>query len=61
MVTGLPNPIIQNGFIDVPEAPGLGIDLNEDIVREHLDPQDPGYFEATPEWDHQRVSDRLWS
>ena len=34
LVTGLPNPIIQNGYIEVPETPGLGIgDLNEEAVR----------------------------
>jgi gluconate/galactonate dehydratase len=61
MVTGLPNPIIQNGFIDVPESPGLGIDLNPDVMKEHLDPKDPGYFEPTTEWDKEWSHDRLWS
>jgi hypothetical protein len=61
LVTGLPNPIIQNGYIRVPEAPGLGIDLNEEVVRGRLDPKRPGYFEPTPEWDEARSHDRLWS
>ena len=61
MVTGLPNPIIQNGFIDVPESPGLGIDLNPDVMKEHLDPKNPGYFEPTTEWDKEWSHDRLWS
>jgi len=61
MVTGLPNPIIQNGYIDVPEAPGLGIDLNPDVLKSHLDPKDPGYFEPTTEWDNEWSHDRLWS
>ncbi len=61
LVTGLPNPIIQDGYIDVPEAPGLGIDLNEEVIKAHLDPRDPGYFEPTPEWDHEWSNDRLWS
>jgi len=61
MVTGLPNPIIQNGFIDVPESPGLGIDLNPDVMKEYLDPKDPGYFEPTTEWDKEWSHDRLWS
>ena len=61
LVTGLPNPIIQNGYIHVPKAPGLGVDLNPEVIKEHLDPNDPGYFEPTPEWDSERVSDRLWS
>lgn len=61
IVTGLPNPIIQNGYITVPEAPGLGIDLNEDAVKEHINPEDPGYFEPTTQWDVERTWDRLWS
>lgn len=61
LVTGLPNPIIQNGYIQVPEGPGLGIDLNPDVIKEHLDPKDPGYFEPTTEWDSERSGDRLWS
>lgn len=61
VVTGLPNPIIQNGYITVPDTPGLGIDLNPDVIKEHLNPNDPGYFEPTTEWDTERSWDRLWS
>lgn len=61
LFTGLPNPVIQNGYTEVPEGPGLGIDLNEDVIKEHLDPNDPGYFEPTTEWDKERAHDRLWS
>ena len=25
LITGLPNPVIQNGYVEVPEGPGLGI------------------------------------
>ncbi len=59
LVTGIPKPIIKNGFIDVPERPGLGVELNEEIIRQHL--REPSYFEATPEWDVDRSNDRLWS
>ena len=61
LVTGVPTPIIQNGHIAVPHAPGLGIDLNEEVIREHIVTDDPGYFEPTPEWDKERSWDRLWS
>ncbi len=62
LVIGLPNPIIVDGHIQVPETPGLGIsDLNEDIVRAHLDPDDPGCFDPTDPWDKERSWDRLWS
>jgi L-alanine-DL-glutamate epimerase-like enolase superfamily enzyme len=61
-VTGVPNPIIQDGYIAVPDAPGLGIDLNEEVIREHLTPGDPaGYFEPSTYWDADRSWDRLWS
>ena len=45
----------------MPSKPGLGITLNDDMVKQHLDPNDKGYFEPTPEWDKDRVNDRLWS
>ena len=60
MVTGLPKPLVQNGFATVPEKPGLGIELNEEVVKQHL-MKDSGYFEPTPEWDKERSNDRLWS
>lgn len=60
-VDGLPKPLIQDGYIRVPDGPGLGFDVNEDAIKEHLVPEDPGYFEPTPQWDTQRSWDRLWS
>ena len=36
LVIGLPNPIIEDGYITVPETPGLGIELNETVIKEHL-------------------------
>jgi L-alanine-DL-glutamate epimerase-like enolase superfamily enzyme len=61
LVTKIEKPIVKNGYIKVPNGPGLGIELNEDVVKEHLDPDDPGYFEPTNEWDRERSWDRLWS
>jgi hypothetical protein len=63
MVTGLPTPLIQDGYIQVPEGPGLGFDdVNEDLLRERLDPADPIYFDQpTDYWDTERSWDRLWS
>ena len=63
MVTGLPTPLIQDGFIQVPEGPGLGFDdVNEDLLRERLNPADPIYFDQpTDYWDTERSWDRLWS
>jgi L-alanine-DL-glutamate epimerase-like enolase superfamily enzyme len=52
-------PLFTKGFANLPEAPGLGITLNDEVVKQHL--AEPGYFEPTPEWDKDRVNDRLWS
>jgi len=59
LVDGIEKPIVNRGFVKVPQGPGLGIRLNEDVVKQHL--TDPGYFEPTPEWDNERSWDRLWS
>jgi L-alanine-DL-glutamate epimerase-like enolase superfamily enzyme len=55
LVTGPDKPIIQNGFIKVPDAPGLGVELNEEVVKEHL--RIPGYFEPTPQYDKYILDD----
>jgi L-alanine-DL-glutamate epimerase-like enolase superfamily enzyme len=57
---GVQTPIVSHGFIDVPDRPGLGVTLNEGVVRQHLAPK-TGYFDPTPEWDQERSWDRLWS
>ncbi len=54
-----PKPIFDKGFISVPETPGLGVELNDEVVKQHL--LEPGYFEPTPQWDKDRGNDRLWS
>ncbi|MGA8442120.1 MAG: mandelate racemase/muconate lactonizing enzyme family protein [Candidatus Sulfotelmatobacter sp.] len=53
-------PIVNHGWIEVPDRPGLGITLNEDVMRQHLSPGTQ-YFAPTPEWDHEQSWDRLWS
>jgi L-alanine-DL-glutamate epimerase-like enolase superfamily enzyme len=55
-------PMITRGFANVPlDSPGLGIELNEEEVKKHLDRKAPAYFEPTPEWDQKRSHDRIWS
>ena len=44
LVDGLPKPIIQNGFISIPEKPGLGATLNEDVARRYARKGEP-FFE----------------
>ena len=60
-IDGLPKPLIQDGYIAVPEKPGLGFEINEDAFKEHLVAWDKGFFEPTPEWDRAGSHDRLWS
>lgn len=59
LVNGIGKPIVNKGFIKVPEAPGLGVTLNDDVMKQHL--FEPGYFEPTPQWNTERANDRLWS
>jgi L-alanine-DL-glutamate epimerase-like enolase superfamily enzyme len=59
LVDGVEKPIVNKGYITVPEKPGLGITLNEEVVKQHL--QEPGYFEPTPQWNVDRTNDRQWS
>jgi L-alanine-DL-glutamate epimerase-like enolase superfamily enzyme len=41
LVEGMPKPIIQNGFINLPEKPGLGITLNEEVARKYARKGEP--------------------
>jgi len=55
----------KNGFVQVPDGPGLGFDLNEQAVKEMLqrNRQEPEklYFPPTEQWDKERSHDRQWS
>ncbi len=59
LVEGIEKPIINQGYITVPNGPGLGVSLNDEVMKQHL--MEPGYFEPTPEWNKERSHDRLWS
>jgi L-alanine-DL-glutamate epimerase-like enolase superfamily enzyme len=61
MVEGVEKPIVNKGFIKVPDGPGLGIRLVDEVVKQHLHPKKPGYFEPTDQWNDIRSNDRLWS
>ena len=54
LVTKPSKPIIQDGYVTVPDTPGLGVELNDEVVKEHL--RYPGYFEPTPMYDDFIVS-----
>lgn len=54
--------LITKGFANVPsDAPGLGIELNEDVVKEHLHQKDKSFFAPTTEWNDKRSHDRIFS
>ena len=36
LVDGIPKPILNKGYVRVPEGPGLGITLNEEAIKQHL-------------------------
>jgi L-alanine-DL-glutamate epimerase-like enolase superfamily enzyme len=62
LISGLPDPLIQDGYIQVPETPGLGFsDINEELMRGYLDADDPDFFGPSDYWDKERSHDRLWS
>ncbi|NLF78957.1 MAG: mandelate racemase/muconate lactonizing enzyme family protein [Chloroflexi bacterium] len=55
-------PLIQNGFIDVSDRPGLGIDdYNDEVLAQHVDPRWPGVWLSTEEWDTEWCRDRYFN
>lgn len=42
---GLPDPIVKDGFIEVWDRPGMGVDLVPERVIPHLRPEDDGFFD----------------
>ena len=62
IVKGIPNPLFKDGFIQVPDKPGLGIDgFNEELIKEHINENIPGMWEDTSAWDREFSNDRIWS
>ena len=62
MVTGLPDPIVDDGFITVPQGPGLGIEsLNDEVLAKHLHPRFPELWASTDAWNDEYAHDRTWS
>jgi L-alanine-DL-glutamate epimerase-like enolase superfamily enzyme len=47
IVEGVPQPIVNNGFIDVDAwtRPGMGIDFKVEAAKAHLRPEDADFFE----------------
>ena len=60
LVDGVEKPIVNKGYITVPDKPGLGITLNEAACKQHM--AEPGWFEPTDQWNSNgRSNDALWS
>ena len=45
IVTGLPNPIVQNSMIEVWDRPGMGVTLNPEAARRYLPAGDEDIFD----------------
>jgi L-alanine-DL-glutamate epimerase-like enolase superfamily enzyme len=60
LVTGIEKPLNRKGFAVVPQTPGLGVELNLDVVKQHL-MRGEECFAPTEEWNRQDSHDRLWS
>lgn len=62
IVRGLPEPLIENGFIRVPDKPGLGFDEPDpEVIAKHINPEIPGMWETTNCWNREFSNDRVWS
>ena len=62
IVTGLPKPLVKDGFITVPDKPGLGIDdVVDEVISQHLQEGVTGIWQSTEQWDAEYSWDRTWS
>jgi L-alanine-DL-glutamate epimerase-like enolase superfamily enzyme len=60
LVTGLDKPFVKDGYVELPNKPGVGLELNEEVFKEHLY-KGTEYFAPTDEWNERRSWDRTWS
>ena len=55
-------PIIRNGYIEMTDAPGLGIEeLNDEVIRAHMDSTQKDIWVSTEQWNNEYSHDRTWS
>jgi len=45
IIDGLPNPIVKNSYVDVWDAPGLGVTFNVPAAKKYLNDEDTGFFD----------------
>ena len=60
LVTGIEKPLHKQGYASVPGTPGLGVELNLAVVKQHL-MRGEECFGPTNEWDTRDSGDRIWS
>ncbi len=60
LVVGLDKPFVKDGYVEVPEKPGVGLELNEGVIKERLR-RGEELFAPTEEWNEHRSWDRQWS
>ncbi len=57
-----PNVKIKDGFVSVPETPGLGIEsLNEELIEKYRTDGSPKPWIETEFWNNEWSNDRIWS
>jgi len=62
LVEGPAKPIVDRGYIAVPEGPGLGIEsLNDEVIAAHVHADYPELWSDTSGWNHEWAHDRTWS
>jgi L-alanine-DL-glutamate epimerase-like enolase superfamily enzyme len=49
------DPIIDKGYVTVPNGPGLGLEIDMDALKASL--REPGLFEPTTQWDNETSFD----
>ena len=59
IITGI-KPIVENGFVKVPDKPGLGVELNEEVAKKFLKKGET-WFAPTEQWNTRDSWDRDWS
>jgi L-alanine-DL-glutamate epimerase-like enolase superfamily enzyme len=45
IVVGLPDPIVQDGFIEVWDRPGMGVEFDQAAASQYLREEDEGFFD----------------
>jgi L-alanine-DL-glutamate epimerase-like enolase superfamily enzyme len=45
IVEGLPDPVVNEGQIEVWDRPGLGVEINVKAAKEHLSEEDKNFFD----------------